>query len=148
MDELAAAITDDATRAFYDYWEGRRRGDDLPRWHEFDPVEMRDWLGLINVVEVLPDEGGDCFRYRVHGDRLSEFLGTEMTGRFAHEIPDAVVREHAMAGYLNVIRDGAPKLERYVATDALDRPLTVHRLTVPVLDDDTLLLVSYFRIDP
>ncbi|MGE5147037.1 MAG: PAS domain-containing protein [Candidatus Eiseniibacteriota bacterium] len=148
MDELDKAIADKATRAFYDYWKGRRRGGDLPRWHEFDPVEMRDWLGMINVVEVLPDDSGDRFRYRVHGDRLSEFLGTEMTGRFAHEIPDDVVRRQATAGYLNVMRDGAPKLERYVANDALDRRSTVQRLTVPVLDDGTLLLISYFRIDP
>lgn len=148
MDELDNGIADKAMRAFYDYWKGRRHSDDLPRWQEFDPVEMRDWLGLINVVEVLPDENGDRFRYRVHGDRLSAFLGVEMTGKFAHEIPADVVREQAMAGYRNVMRDGAPKLERYVASDALDRLSSVQRLTVPVLDGGVLLLISYFRIDP
>ena len=148
MDDLDDAIADKAMRAFYDYWKGRRHGGDLPRWQEFDPVEMRDWLGLINVVEVLSGDAGDRFRYRIHGDRLSEFLGVEMTGRFAHEIPVDVVREQATTGYLNVMRDGAPKLERYVATDARDRLSSVQRLTVPVLDDGTLLLISYFQIDP
>ena len=147
MNELTAAITDAETRAFYDYWVGRRRSNDLPRWQDFDPVEMRDWLGSINVIEVLPDAEGCRFRYRVHGDRLSEFLGVEMTGKFADEIPAGVVRERAVTGYQTIVRDGAPTLERYVATNAAHRRSAVQRLTVPVLDDDTLLLVSFFRID-
>jgi hypothetical protein len=148
MDKLAAAIADEATRSFYNYWMGRRRGNDLPRWQDFDPIEMRAWLGSINVIEVLPDAEGHRFRYRVHGDRLSEFLGVEMTGKFADEIPAGVVRDRAVAGYQAVIRAGAPTLERYAATDASRRLTEVQRLTVPVLDDGTLLLVSYFQIDP
>jgi hypothetical protein len=148
MDDLAETIKDEATRAFYDYWRGRRRGDDLPLWQDFDPVEMRGWLGSINVIEVLTETNGHRFRYRVHGDRLSQFLGVEMTGKFADEIPADAVRKRAIAGYNSVVEGGAPALVHYDANDAADRRCTVQRLTVPVLDEDVLLLISYFRIDP
>ncbi|HVO17046.1 MAG TPA: PAS domain-containing protein [Alphaproteobacteria bacterium] len=148
MDDISAKITDKTTRAFYDYWKDRKAGGQLPRWHDFDPVEMRDWLGWINVVEVAGEGDGCRFRYRVHGDQLSDFLGVEMTGKFADEIPRASVRERAMAGYRVVADKQAPDLVRYVDTHANERLVRVERLTVPVLDGDTMLLVSFFRFEP
>lgn len=148
MDEIDAAINDDTTRAFYNYWKDRKAGRLLPRWQDFDPVEMRDWLGWINVVEVVGEGDGCRFRYRVHGDQLSDFLGVEMTGKYADEIPRASVRERAVAGYRLVADREAPDLVHYVDTHANDRLVKVQRLTVPVVDDGKMLLVSFFRFEP
>ena len=148
MAEIAAKISDHSTGAFYDYWKDRTQGAKLPRWQEFDPVEMRNWLGWINVIEVARDGDGDRLRYRVHGEHLSDFLGVEMTGKFADQIPADTVRERAVAGYGVVALAGAPTLVRYAATNIDNRTLTVQRLTVPVLEDGTMLLVADFRIEP
>jgi hypothetical protein len=148
MDDISAQISDESTRAFYDYWRNRIRDARMPRWQDFDPVEMRGWLGWINVIEVMRDGDDYRFRYRVHGDQLSEFLGVEMTGKFADEIPHDTVRERAKAGYRAVARAEAPTLVRFVDTSAADRTLTVQRLTVPVRDGDAMLLLAFFRFEP
>jgi hypothetical protein len=149
MDDLSATIKDESTRAFYDYWKSRIRDGQMPRWQEFDPIEMREWLGWINVIEVMRDGDGFRFRYRVHGDRLSEFLGVEMTGKFTDQILHDSVRNRAIAGYSDVARAEAPTLVRFVDTNATDKTITVQRLTVPVRDEDgMMLLLAYFRFEP
>lgn len=44
-------------------WDGKRAGRVYPARGDFDPLELRPWLGRISLLDVLPGPPMD-FRYR------------------------------------------------------------------------------------
>lgn len=73
---------------FARYWEARRRGRDIPDRADLDVLDLKPWLGWINVLDVI-DQGED-FRYRVFGTRHVARLGADLTGKRASETKLAV----------------------------------------------------------
>jgi hypothetical protein len=67
------------------YWEGLPRQTNAPGPHLklIDPLEMRDALGFVTLIDIL-DEGTD-FLYRVYGTRIAERYGADLTGRRTSE---------------------------------------------------------------
>jgi len=115
----------------YAYWEGKRGAAPIPPWSAFDPVEMRAWLGRLNVVGVdrAPD-GGLGFVYRIFGTEIAEMLGRELTGRPVGDGDPAAAGE-LVGDYRDVVLDAAPILREHNVS-VRSRVLRHVRLMLPV----------------
>lgn len=73
---------------FVRYWEGRRRGGDIPDRADIDVLDLKPWLGWLNMLDVI--DGGADFRYRVFGTHHVARLGVDVTGKLASESSVAI----------------------------------------------------------
>lgn len=64
--------------ALYHYWNARRGARSMPGRADIDPLEMRQWLPRITLVDVNLDRS---FTYRLVGTRIVDLLGMDPTGR-------------------------------------------------------------------
>ena len=71
-----------AIKAGLDYWQSKRRGDNLPSRAQLDPLEMRAFLAKILIISV---EADGRFVYRLFGTEISENNRRDLTGQAAEE---------------------------------------------------------------
>ena len=92
------------------FWQARQRGGRYPDRADFDPVDMRAWLGHLMLVELA--EGR--WIYRLYGTYFVETFRREMTGKAIDELPPeqaTVLQEE----YDRVRIDAAPVVRTYSA---------------------------------
>ncbi len=117
-------------------WQSKRAGRRYPARSDFDVLELRPWLGDLELVEVeRTDDGGYRYRYRLVGTRITDIDGIDATGRHADEIfidnYSNVVDE-----YDEVLETGEPCLRDYspsLSRRGLHR--TYHKLVLPLASD-------------
>jgi hypothetical protein len=63
------------------YWDRKRDGRTFPARADIKPAEMKEHLGWIVLIDVLPDE----FRYRMIGSRVTAYFLRNATGKTVHE---------------------------------------------------------------
>ena len=95
------------TAAFYRYWDSKRRGRLMPARADLDPVEMRDWLPGVALVDVHRDVEPRPFRltYRLLGTRITRVRGRDDTGRPVHEAFFGADLDAALENYRLVITE-------------------------------------------
>lgn len=65
-------------------WLAKCRDRLIPARRDFDPVEMRDCLGSVFLVEAVP--GLDDFRYTLIGSEIVREVEVDNTGRLVGEV--------------------------------------------------------------
>jgi hypothetical protein len=90
-----------ATRDFYAHWDGRRQGRSMPARADFDPLEMRDWLQGIQILDVFHDPRR--FRYRLVGEVEVATRGFNPTGRWLEDGFIGVSQEDVFINYNTVV---------------------------------------------
>jgi hypothetical protein len=65
-------------------WNERKGGRELPLRRDVDPLELKEHLGSLNIIECLPDLAD--FRYRLIGTRIAEAYGRDSTGKTVREL--------------------------------------------------------------
>ncbi len=114
------------------YWHARRAAlDGLPHVNSIDPLEFRQALGYVMLLDA---EADGAFRYRLYGSRIAERAGFDLTGRTTRE-----VKTHPAMGlffevcYLAVARRGEPLFTRHVPPSGVS---VAHwsRLVLPLSD--------------
>jgi hypothetical protein len=69
---------------FKAYWD-RKRGDrSMPARADIDPLELRDHLGWILIMEVVGETRR--FRYRLVGSEIAKRLGRDSTNKYFDEL--------------------------------------------------------------
>jgi hypothetical protein len=66
-----------------DYWLKKRGARAMPSRADIRPSDIKDHLGWIIMVDVLP--GVDDFRYRLIGSLVTEYFGGDATGKTVRE---------------------------------------------------------------
>jgi len=129
----------------YRHWVERFEDNPIPARSAFDPVELRPWLGRLNLVAVetrqdderdSPPDGdgarGRRFVYRVFATDVAQALDHEMTGReVGEDAPE--VRQALLGDYCEVVDTGHPILRRHEIS-AHSRLLPHVRLMLPLGD--------------
>lgn len=136
LDEAAAgAVTHPKIRRIHDYWLTKRADRLMPRRADIDPLELKDCLGNLCLVEVTGDSP-PRFRYRLDGSNLALSTGFDMTGKFLDQMPDERYRDFVTAIYLRVLEAKAPV---FVANqeDWKGYDLDVSSVTLPLSNDGT-----------
>lgn len=81
------SIDDDVQRRLYRHWLEKRGGRRMPSRQDIDPLELRDVLGDLGLLDVEPGGSGEPqrFRYRLIGTNMVEFFGRDFTGEYVEE---------------------------------------------------------------
>ncbi|HEY2069603.1 MAG TPA: PAS domain-containing protein [Rhizomicrobium sp.] len=130
-------------RFLKDYWESKRGPRAMPARADIRPSEMKEHLGWVILLDVLPDFSD--FRYRTIGSRVTQYFLGDGTGRTLSEV-FAPYGEGAIGGVLAVHRKcardqvvlrshgGAGWLERsFLDFDALYMPLSDDGVTANMI---------------
>jgi hypothetical protein len=70
--------------AIHAYWNTLRDGRPMPNRSKMRPGDLRAHLGWLSILEALPDYTD--FRYRLIGSRVTQYFGSDATGRTLREI--------------------------------------------------------------
>jgi hypothetical protein len=98
--EIDPATLDHPTLAFLrDYWQAKRGTRLMPSRADISPAELREHLGWVILVEVLP--GLSDFRYKLIGTLVAQYWLQDSTGQtvteaFKDSSPGAVKSVQAM----------------------------------------------------
>jgi hypothetical protein len=92
--------------ALYHYWNARRGIRPMPGRADIDPLEMRQWLPRITLVDVSPD--ATQFTYRLVGTQIVDLLGTNPTGRLVETAWPEDEAARLLEGYREVVQTRAP----------------------------------------
>ncbi len=116
----------------YRYWREKRGRAPLPRWSDFDVLDLKSWIGSIALVEV--DGAAPAYRYRLFGSTIAGEIGRDPTGETV-----APSRPGSLPELLDVYRDavavGVPVFRaRDVRAGAIRHRLQC--LVLPLADDD------------
>lgn len=120
---LRPALTDARLAALYAYWEGKCGGRGMPKRSDIDPVEMRQWLGNILLIDVSAE---GKFVYRLYGTRFVDNFGRDMTGRSVDELP-VEQQERVRGDYEAVCGSRQPKARLYTASFEVPQRGTMQR---------------------
>jgi hypothetical protein len=137
-------------RRIYDYWLSKRAGRPIPSRADIEPLELRDCLGHLCLVEVT-DEPSPRFRYRLDGSSLVLSTGFDMTGKFLDDMPDPSYRAFVTAIYRRVIETRSPV---FVVNqeDWKGYDLDVSSVTLPLSSDggriDAILDAIFIAVQP
>lgn len=115
---ITEAELDSRLQELLAYWRERRRGRRFPARADIDPLDLRNLLGNINLIDVVRPDGKDGnakprFRYRLFGSEFVFYHGGDLTGVWVDEIPNPVYREQLNALYTAVVAKGAIPMVSY-----------------------------------
>jgi hypothetical protein len=90
---------------FYRYWDGKRGARSMPSRGDIDPMEMRDFLNMLMLVDVVGDNRR--YVYRLVGTKEVEGRGKDPTGLPVSEASYGLA-EDALAFYDLVVANRMP----------------------------------------
>jgi hypothetical protein len=128
-----------------DYWQDKRGDRAMPRRLDIDPIDLRQMLPNIFLVDV--EGGGQRFRYRLVGTELTAIMGRELKGAYIDEMP-FLFRKFALPAYAEVISRRAPC---YKEINAIEAFFTIRykRLMLPLSENGTdisMILGGIYRV--
>lgn len=63
----------------HDYWKQKRGTRAMPSRADISPAQLKDHLGWVQILEVLP--GARDFRYRLIGTLVTQYFSVDATGK-------------------------------------------------------------------
>jgi hypothetical protein len=132
--EFTADTIDHAkVKRMHDYWLAKRGQLAMPRRSDIDPLELRDCLGNLCLLDVTRDQP-PRFKFRLDGSVVALATGFDLTGKFVDEVPDAAYRDFMAAIYRRVVESKAP-LFLVNEEDWKGYPIRVTSVTLPLSSD-------------
>lgn len=118
----------------------------MPSRGHIDPVGFAFALGNVILVDVRHDPLR--FRFRLHGSKLLQEVGYDLTGRMLDELPDTAYRQLTETSFTAVVRSAEPfHAQRDLVMDGRRR--TYETLILPLSADgaqvDMLLVGLFYR---
>jgi hypothetical protein len=138
------------------YWESKRAGRAMPSRADISPAQLKDHLGWVMILEVLPDVRN--FRYRLIGTLVTQYFSGDSTGKTVMEAfapngeavaksVNSVFRKVARdkvimrtAGNANWLAEGMEEFEAIYLPLSDDGVNVSHILHAFVCDRDKMLL--------
>ena len=121
--------------AFYAYWDGKRRGRNMPCRADIDALEIVPYLPGVMLIDVVQDPRR--FVYRLVGTREVAMRGRDPTGKSVAEGFYGTSAEASIASYQDVVDRRAPRLERRDFATPDHRYGREQVILLPLSDDST-----------
>lgn len=112
-------------------WDAKRGERAMPARSDFDPAELKPWLGRVNLLDVLPGPPMD-FRYRLCGTRTVEEYGVDLTGKCFSEAVYVGTPVTALAAMAEFVRIGKPRYRNDPIRDPQGYAVMRERLYLPL----------------
>jgi hypothetical protein len=119
--------------ALYQYWNARRGIRPMPTRADIDPLEMRQWLPRLTLVDVSPD--GQHFTYRLVGTQMVDLLGVNPTGRPVESAWPEGVAEVVVDGHRAVVESRKPVFCQQINPWLEDQKPTAWAMRLPLSSD-------------
>lgn len=100
------AIRDARLRGLFHYWHGKCQGRAMPARSDIDPIEMRQWLGNLLLVDFPPDPMQ--YRIRLDGVNLVQFYNSSREGKGVEVITSEEERRIVLPQYMTVLENKQP----------------------------------------
>ena len=130
-------------------WDSKRAGRTYPARSDFDPLEMKLWLGRLALLDVLPGPPMD-FRYRLVGTQTVAQYGLDLTGKKFSEACYIGTPAEAQAAMGEFVRIGKPRYRNDPAQDMRGFASMRERIYLPLAEDgrtiDMILCYQQSRI--
>jgi hypothetical protein len=117
----------------YDYWNGKRAERAMPARADIDPLEMREWLGNLLLVEFFGSV--ERYRVRVDGTNLIAFGGGDRTGKGSESLTSDEERRLVMGQYKPVLEQGQTAYFETEFINSEGRFLREQKLLLPLGND-------------
>ena len=155
-EENPAAFGHPATVFLRDYWQHKRGGRAMPARADISPAELKEHLGWVMILDVLP--GARDFRYRLIGTLVTQYFSADATGKTVMEAfePNGVAVAKAVnsvfrkcardkvvmrtAGNANWLSEGMEEFEAIYLPLSDDGETVTHILHAFVCDREKMLL--------
>lgn len=145
--ETPNGISDPRLKSLYGYWSDKKGARCLPGRKDIDPLEMKDWLGNLMLIEFPGDI--TTYRIRLDGTNLEHYYGSRRTGGGIETLTSDEERDLIMQQYRPVIEEKRPC---YIESDFINSDGVFSRqakLILPLSTDgdrvDMVLVGIYFR---
>jgi hypothetical protein len=117
------------------YWRSKQMGGSMPSRADIDPLEMKEWLGNLVLVEFF----GEVSRYRVRvdGTNVAEIGGLGRTGKGSESLTSEIERELLFKQYATVFDHHVPAYYETEFTNSEGRFLRESKLLLPLSADGT-----------
>ncbi|HET6157253.1 MAG TPA: PAS domain-containing protein [Dongiaceae bacterium] len=119
--------------ALYQYWNARRGIRPMPTRADIDPLEMRQWLPRLTLVDVGND--GQQFTYRLAGTQIVDLLGLNPTGRLIETVWPESEAAWLLEGYREVVETRAPLFCQQTCEWLVDQEPTAWAMRLPLSSD-------------
>lgn len=147
----------DDHQALYAYWRSKQQGDRLPARADIDPADLRSMLPRLALIDVLREDEGLAFRYRLTGTEIVNRAGRDPTGKRFDELYRGEYLETAKETYRQVVETGQPHTSDRVYPLVPGREyMSYDRLLLPLASDGTtvdmvillIVVLEHRSIDP
>ena len=105
----------------------------MPTRTDIDPLEMRQWLPRLSLVDVSPD--GRDFTYRLVGTQMVDLLGVNPTGRSVATAWPEEMAETVVEGYRTVVETRKPVFCQQINGWMEDQKPTAWAMRLPLSSD-------------
>ncbi len=146
-ESLFQRIPDERLRGLYEYWRRKAGQRAMPARRDIDPLEMREWLGNLVLIEFFGSV--EKYRIRLDGTNITEYYGVERTGKGIEALTSPEERALLLSQYEPVLRDKRPAYceAEFVNSDGVNARQM--KLLLPLSDDgehvNMVLGGIYFR---
>lgn len=120
-------LTQRPLRRLLAHWQDRRGHSPWPSRTDIDPVDLKDLLGWLMLIE----REGDDFRYRLVGSKIVEITQLDATGQTLGALPEADYYAMVRSNCRLVVETGMPNASRYHHT-LNGRTARFERLELPL----------------
>ena len=140
-------IPEPRLRSLYDYWHSNMHGSALPGRTDIDPLEMKQWLGNLMLIEFHGDVSS--YQIRLDGTNLEHYYGTRRTGFGVEKLTSEEERHLLMEQYSAVLDAKRPAYYEAEFTNSDGVYSRQAKLILPLSADkervDMVLVGIYFR---
>lgn len=134
-------------RRAHEYWLEKAAGRRAPDRRDLDPVEVKDILPHLSIIEIVVEDGGRHHRYRLVGTRVVEALGYNPTNHVVEEFADNGHAEF-LCGLLAEVAATARPLYAASSFRATNAGLSTERILLPFTrggaDIEQIVIVQTF----
>ncbi|WP_157845997.1 PAS domain-containing protein [Kiloniella litopenaei] len=133
----------ESIRAFYKYWDSKRQGRQMPSRADLDPIEMKEFLSSIILVDVKRQPLD--FVYRLVGTKEVDARGFDPTGRSVSEGSFGATVEEVLTNYRIVSEHKCPVYDREGVPSDIANLWQGDAILLPLSDDDETvnMVVAY-----
>jgi hypothetical protein len=96
-----------------DYLAGLQGVRRMARRGDLDPLRFPDLLPFVNLIDVVLENDGVRFRFRLVGTAQSEATQLDYTGRFVDDVVDPASRPRVLEDLTRVVATCMPHYGRY-----------------------------------
>lgn len=113
-------------------WHAKRRGRFMPARSDFDPLELKPWLGWMSLVRVGDCEDDAEFVFTIYGTNMAWTTGLELQGKTTDALPPAC-RLPVVESYRLACRLRRPLFSAMIVRN--DQRRVLERVILPLSSD-------------